>query len=304
MTTVRIGTAGMPADPRVDVIIPTTCTSQRWESLQRAIASVLSQRNASVRVTVVVNGDRFDAGRLAELRQRADLTVHYQRTGSLPLALQTGRTLVQSPFFAFLDDDDEYLEGAVALRLRPLLDDPSLDFAVTAGLKNQGGTDRVALGRLDAAKINAHPLRSLAVENWLASCGGLFRSSTIGVEYFDGTTRFYEWTLLAYKLALERRMVFIDRPTWRVHDSADSLSKSIEYRLAEVQVLREILALGLPSDVHDDLRRRIGAAHHDLSEYALSCGRRVDAWKHHLMSLRHPGGLRYLSYSRHLVWPA
>lgn len=304
MTTTSPPTTGMAAEPRVDVIIPTTCVSQRWESLQRAIASVLSQRDAGVRVLVLVNGDRFDADRLAELRRRTDITVHYQKTGSLPLALQTGRTLVRSPFFAFLDDDDEYLEEALALRLQPLLDDPSLDFAVTSGLKNEGGADRVAIRRLDAARINAHPLRSLAVENWLASCGGLFRSSRIGVDYFDGVTKFYEWTLLAYKLALDRRMVFIDRPTWRVHDSADSLSKSTEYRLAEVEVLREILALGLPADVHGELRRRIGAAHHDLSEYALTCGRRVDAWKHHLMSLSHPGGLRYLSYSRHLVWPA
>ena len=44
------------------------------------------------------------------------------------------------------------------------------------------------------------PLRALVIENWLASCGGLFRSDRVSIDYFDGVTRHYEWTFLAYSL--------------------------------------------------------------------------------------------------------
>lgn len=289
--------------PLIDVIIPTTCESRRWASLERAIRSVLSQDDVGAKVLVIVNGDRFDAGCYAELRERPGIEVHYQKVGSLPLALRTGRSLVSAPFFSFLDDDDEYLAGTLAYRLQPLLSDPTLDCTVAAGVRCDGGIDRPSLERLDARVINEHPLHALAIENWLASCGGLYRSSRISIDYFDGETKYYEWTYLAYKLALERRLLFLDRHTWRINDSSESLSKSTAYRLTEVEVLRKIAALELPGTVRRETRKRIGAAHHGLSEYYLGQRRFLAAWKHHLVSLACPGGLRYAPYSRHLLCP-
>lgn len=202
---------------RTGVIIPTTCEARRWTSLKRAIASALSQENTDAEVIVVVNGTRFDPVCYEELRNMPGLTVAYQKEGSLPLAQQFGRVQVTAPFFSFLDDDDEYLPGALKHRLRPLLADKTVDFVASNGYRVLGDRDHIALTNIDA--IRRDPLLALSVENWLVSCGSLFRSCSVSAEYFDGKTAYFEWTLLAYKLASTLKMAFVDVPTFRIHDS-------------------------------------------------------------------------------------
>lgn len=284
---------------RVSVIIATTCEARRWDSLCRAIESVQAPNGSEVAVVVVVNGQRFDPDCLAELRNRQDLRVEYLEEGSLPAALRHGRSVVGTPFFAFLDDDDEYLEGAIRSRLQPMLDDPGVDFVVTNGYHRVGGQDASAV--TDVAAVLANPLRALLRENWLASCGGLFRSERISAEYFDGRTKYYEWTLLAYKLAASRRMVFVDAATYRINDSPGSLSKSVAFREAEIAVLRQIMDLGLPPDVIRGLRAKMGRAYHGLSNYHRQEGHPRLAWRYHLASLGFPEGYRFLAYSRRLL---
>ena len=285
----------------IEVIIPTTCITGRWAVLQRAIGTVASQDAVNVRVLVVVNGDRFDPDCLAALRARSDLRVHYQLEGNLPLALRVGRSLVEAPFFCFLDDDDEYLPGALAYRVQPMLADPRVDFTASVGLRCVDGGDRLALTELQVDQINAQPLLSLGVENWLASCGGLYRSSSISLDYFDGVTQYYEWTYLAYRLAIDKTLRYLERPTFRINDSSDSLSKSAAYRLAEIDVLHKLLDLPLPRKAQVEIRRKIGSAHHRISDYCLEQGWRMPAWQHHLKSLLYPGGWKYSTYSRHLL---
>ena len=144
--------------------------------------------------------------------------------GSLPAALRHGRSLVDTPFFGFLDDDDEYLPDAIAIRLAAFASDAAIDAVATNGFTNIGGVDRVRHEHPDAAATD--PLRALLRENWLASCGGLFRTDRVTVDFFDGVTRHYEWTVLGFKLAASRRVLYVDKPTFRVYDSPGSLSKS------------------------------------------------------------------------------
>src|SRR5690348_6425889 len=106
---------------RISVIIPTTCETRRWASLRRAISTAASQENVSTEVIVIVNGDRVDPECFKQLRGMHNLKVVIQKEGSLPLALRYGRSLVSSPFFCFLDDDDEYLPGGLWQRLQPML---------------------------------------------------------------------------------------------------------------------------------------------------------------------------------------
>ncbi|GAB3407596.1 glycosyltransferase family 2 protein [Massilia agilis] len=285
--------------PTVSVIIPTTCEERRWSSLQRAIASTRASEGVDVKVIVVVNGKRFDAAKLAELRERPDITVAYREEGSAPLAQRHGRTLVDTEFFAFLDDDDEYQPQALALRCAPLLADPRLGFVATNGYRCVGGEDRLMVSC--AAAVRADPLAALARENWLASCGGLFRTSSIGPVYFDDPAPFLEWTYLAYRLALDFNMAFVDTPTFRIHDTPASLSKSDAYRAAELDVLRRIAALPLPAPVARQVRGKVGAACHDLADQARMAGRYGRALALHARSLLLPGGWRYLAWSRKLL---
>lgn len=284
---------------RISVIIPTTCEARRWDSLKRAISSVTLQENVDVEVIVVVNGTRFDPGCYEELRNMPGLSVVYLEEGNLPRAVKYARSLVTTPFFAFLDDDDEYLPGALWRRLQPLLADETVGYVAANGYSHVDGRDEQAVTNVEA--VQRDPLRALLRENWLASCGGLYRSSSVSSDYFDGKTRYLEWTLLAYKLASSMRMVFVDEPTYRIHDSPDSLSKSEAFREAEIGVLNQILALELPADVKNGLRIKMGRAYHSLSNHYRRQGDLKRAWSCHLTSLRYPEGLRYVTYTRRLL---
>jgi hypothetical protein len=285
--------------PTVSVIIPTTCEARRWESLQRAIDSARDSQGVEVSVIVVVNGKRFDQACLDELRSRTDITVAYREEGSAPLAQRHGRSMVRTGFFAFLDDDDEYLPQALAHRCAPLLADPSLGFVATNGYRRLGTQDRVVV--TTARAVQADPLAALARENWLASCGGLFRTSSVSLDYFDDPAPFLEWTYLAYRLALDFKMVFLDVPTFRINDTPASLSKSAAYREAELSVLLRIAALPLPRSVMRQVRGKVGRVYHDLSFEARLQGHSARAWGLHVRSLLLPGGWRYLGYSRKLL---
>lgn len=284
---------------KISVIIPTTCEARRWASLKRAIASVTAQENVNVELIVVVNGLRLDPECYEELRSLPGLNVVYLDKGDLPLAVKHGRSLVTAPFFAFLDDDDEYLPGALWMRLQPLLVDDATGYVVSNGYSCMDGRDEQAIANVEA--VQNDPMRALLKENWLASCGGLYRSSSVSSEYFDGKTRYLEWTLLAYKLTSSMSMVFVDKPTYRIHDSPESLSKSEAFREAEIGVLNQILALDLPADIKNGLRIKMGHAYHSLSNFYRRKGDLKRAWRCHLASLRCPEGYRYLIYSRRLL---
>jgi glycosyltransferase involved in cell wall biosynthesis len=284
---------------RISVIIPTTCEARRAASLQRAIDSVLSQRGVEVELIVVVNGQRFDAAALAALQADPALQAVYIETASPSVASRHGRSLASGEFFAFLDDDDEYLPGGLAARAAAIQADPTIDIAVSNGYS--AGGDRLHLTR--TARIENNPLAAMLEENWMASCGALFRHSTCGDEFFADLPKYMEWTLLTFRLlSAGKRVRFVDTPTYRINDTPQSASKSREYRVATAGVIERMLSLPLPADIRRRLRSRLLAARHDLSVMNLEEGDRAAAWKLHLQSLAGLDGLRYLSYTRRLVF--
>lgn len=285
----------------VSVIIATTCETKRRHSLFKAVRSVLDQEGANVDVIAVVNGGRVDCECLQELRLTPGVKVIIESVGSYPKAIQIGRKNVVAPFFGFLDDDDEYLPNAVANRIGPLLSDSSLAFVASNGLRRLGDVDHTVVKDADLA--NKQPLQSLARENWLASCGGLFRSSSIGPEFFDGKTAHLEWTFIAYKLALTKTSMFVNIPTFIINDSAGSLSKSDAYSEAEADVLPKILSLELPISVNRAVKEKLGRALHNIASRKSEKGEWFLAWRFHIASVLCRGGWKYLLYTRKLILP-
>ena len=286
----------------ISVIIPTTCELHRWASLQRAIGTATTQENVDVSVIVVVNGEHFSPECLEQLRRMPQLTVLYMLQGSAPLAQRLGRLAVHTEFFSFLDDDDEYLPGGLWARVQPMLGAPDTGFVASNGYRMVEGKQELAVQQTDA--LLADPLFALCDENWMSSCGGLFRSASVTTDYFDDPAPYLEWTFLAYRLALELPMAWVAQPTFRIHDTPGSLSKSETYRCAETDVLRRIAALRLPPHVGSAIKEKIGRAYHELSHDNMVLGRAGQACRFHMMSLRQPGGWRYLLYSRKVlaVW--
>lgn len=282
----------------VSVIIPTTLVATRAHSLQRALNSVFNQEGVHAEIIIVANGPNCDKALFSELQTDPRLRVVYLSEGSLPAALRHGRSLVTQNYFSFLDDDDEYLAGALAMRVEPMLRDPKIDLVVTNG-HTRYYEDEIRVENPEA--VNRDSLTALFTQNWLASCGGLFRASAIDMNYFDGQTRYFEWTLLAYRLGLDRRkMLFLDIPSYRVYNTPGSLSKSEEYEIALANFLIMLLAFKPPPKVCMLIRRKLADAMHGLSDYNRVAGKGVRAWEYHFKSLCLPGGWRYWLYTLRL----
>ena len=287
----------------ITVIIPTMATASRRASLLNAIHSAGEQSGARTKILVVANGHRFDPVLFAVLRSRQDIQVATLAVADLPGALFAGRQLVDTEFFCFLDDDDEILPNGLAIRLRALTERPEVAFVATNGYYRSNGEDQIGMSNADV--VSADPLLAMTDRCWLASCGGLYRTSLIDVRSFAGVPPFLEWTYLGLKLASTRRMFFLDELTFRVHDSEDSLSDGVDYRAGSIAALQAALDLSLPRQVTHRLRIRLSAAHHVLAGDYLSGNKLRLAWAHHLASLAQPGGVKYLLFSRRLIpfWP-
>jgi hypothetical protein len=288
--------AGVP----IDVVIRTTCEGSRRRSLQRAVASVVSQRDVAARPVVVVAGPR--PGPLPKLSSRNGIRVHRIEAQASPgRALTIGRGLIDSPFFAFLDDDDELLPGALATRVAIMRADPRVQVVVTTGYVVRGHTRRMHID--DIARHQDDPLRGIIERCWLASCGGLFRTAALPPSLFDALPDLCEWTCVALRLALAASSIrFVDRPTYVVHDRAGSLSKGDAYVESSLRVLDSMRAVPLPAADRRRLAQKHCAALHDAAERCRRAGNVATAWRYHLRSMQPPGTLRYAAYTRKLLW--
>lgn len=283
------------------IIIATLALAERKQTLERAIRSLRMGNQALIEAVIVVNGNRFDPEVVAELRSRDDLRVVQIEQGSLSAAILAGRRSVTTPFFGFLDDDDEYLPAAVDMRIAALQRHPEASIVATNGFRYIDGEDALAMQRLHA--VEKDPLDALFNENWLASCGGLYRTRDLPPELFDDVARYLEWTWLAFRFAsLQKRVVVLDQPTFRIHDSAESESKSDAYRMSRVAILERLLAETRNEGIRKRIKSRIAQTWHDISCEHMRRGHFQDAWRAHVRSLGSLAGLKFLPYTRHLLF--
>lgn len=293
----------MPDPVSVAVVMPTEARSDRADLLRRALESVLSQQGVRAIPIVVVNGKAASVALLADLTRSPQVQLVRLEMANLPAALRTGRELVRSPYFAELDDDDELLPGALAARVEAMEAHPDVDVVVTQGYIDDCG--RRELDIVDLERFQADPLRSMLDHNWLAPCAGLFRTATIGPEYFVDVPRYLEWTYLGVRFALERRILFLNHATWVYRAGTPrSLSKQAEYVRQQAASLNRLLALPLPRAVRRGFAQRRGNALHTAAGMELNAGRAREAWRWHLRSLAATGGWRYSLYTRRLLYAA
>jgi glycosyltransferase involved in cell wall biosynthesis len=286
---------------QITTIIPTLCQIERGKTLARAIESIHRASDSLVKILIVVNGQRFDQQLLESMRLRKDVELIQISEGSLIKAHLVGRQAVTTEYFSFLDDDDEYLAGALDIRLAALKENPKADLTVTNGYSFSAGTDRTLYTNM--SKVESNPLVELVNENWLHNCNHLFRSASVTEEFFENAHAYMEWTWLAFQLTLGKMSVSaVDRPTFRYYDTQDSLSKSPKFLRSRVDLYRRMLAMTPGREVVRIIRGRLTGAWHDISVQELCQGNRTEAARAHLNSLlSHWTGLKYLSYTRRLL---
>jgi glycosyltransferase involved in cell wall biosynthesis len=265
--------------------------------LWRAIESVLAQ-DVDVEPIVVANGSQHDPALLAEIRGDSRLRVEFLEEGNLAAAQHYGRSLVSRPYFSFLDDDDEYLPGALRTRAEPLLTDPDIDVVATNGVWS--GSDEPHIRETHG--IDEDPMGTLLRSNWLASCGGLFRTATVSESIFGDDVQYFEWTMVGFRIAAAGlRVRFLDVSTYRLNETEHSLSRSDAYFEAEPGFLEDLLKYPLEPRYIDQIRRKRVSSLHTLAERSVRRGEMGRAWSYHLRSLRGRHGIRHVLYSRRLV---
>ena len=285
--------------PKITVIIPTAGRQQRTISLIKAIDSVLDQKDVDAVPLVVLNGNIYDSDLFSKLKSNKDILLKYIKKGSLPNAIHEGRKMVDTEFFSFLDDDDIYTTNSLALKLIAFNSDKSLDVVVGNGYKvaNDGKYKVFSNGCL----LNKQPLRELIKYNWLASCSALFKTNSIGFDFFDRNFKHYEWTYIAYQLTLFRKIKFINDITYIVNDTDSSLSKSEEYIITQPHLYQKLKRLSLPEEIYQQIIKKEIQCYHNISNYYLDAKKIKDAWKWHFKSLLSFYGIRYLLYTRKLI---
>jgi glycosyltransferase involved in cell wall biosynthesis len=286
--------------PTVDVIIATACREERGVTMDRALASLRAQAGVRVRPLIIVNGRSYHQPLFERLRADPRLQVHYIESGGFPMALSVGRTRVSAEFYAFLDDDDELLPDTLALRVAPMLRDPAIDVVAANGVRCARGREAMALDRLprDTAEARELYLR----DSWLASCGGLYRTSTVGGEFFDGRTAYFEWTMVALRLLLaHKRLAFLDIPVFRKYEGDDSVSWSPAYHRAYASFVEGLQSLPLPDDLRRRVERKLAPSFNSRSLLHFNAGELREAWRWHLKTLCAPRGWRHVPYTRRLA---
>ena len=294
--------SGSAEDASVSVIVPTTALVERGALLRRALDSILAQTGVRAIPTVVVNGPSRDLAITREILADRRLRSIVREAGGLAGALHAGRGLVDTPWFAELDDDDVLLPGALRLRLDALVDTEH-DCVVTNGLRRSGGTDTLHIA--DIRAVERDPIGAFFESNWLLPGSYLCRTDRVGRDVYDGMPASLECTFLALRLATSYRVRFVGRPTvvWHV-DTPGSLSKSREWILAQAGAYRTILDLDLPRRARREVHERISRDCHAVAHLCLQEGRVREAWRWHLRSLCRPGGERFFLYTRKLLWAA
>jgi hypothetical protein len=283
----------------VDVLIRTA--GGRPALLARAVASVVGQQGVRARAIVVAVGSARDP--VIETALDEPVVVHRVADAASPgRALSLARRLVEAPFYAFLDDDDELLPNALSTRLQCLVDEHA-DAVVTTGYWISTETKRIHIP--DIGRHQDDLLSGIIERCWLASCGGLFRTSSVSARHFDDLPDLCEWTCVAFRLALARaKLRLLDVPTYNVYDTAGSLSKSDAFEDATLRLLAAMRAERLPSSVREKLERKYRAALHDAAERYRRARNLRKAWHCHLRSIKPPHTLRYGAYTRKLLWRA
>lgn len=287
----------MSAHADVTVVIPTMMQAARRPDLLRAIASLTLQEGGAPRVVVVANGSEINQALFDEVASLPHVDVIRVALGSLPNALKIGRGAVQTPFFAFLDDDDEYLPEALTVRKAALLASPEAAVAATQGYRRSEGRDQLAHEPPDPSSL----LPSLAQSNWLASCGGLYRSALVQESDFKPEMAGLEWTYLAVRICLRQAAVYVPACTFRIHVTPGSASLNARYCLRVVGALEAILSMPLNAGMRLAFQKRLCSAQHSAAVLLASDGQWSAAWNAHFSSLRLPGGMRFALFTRHLL---
>lgn len=244
----------------VSVVIP---TRNRARSLERAVASVLSQTHGDLEVIVVddasSDGTPAVVARLAEGDRRVR-GVRYERQVGAARARNGGADAARGPVLAFLDDDCVWAPRKLHLQLGRLRSDRGVVYARQA---IRVGGRWVVEG---AAGAERNALESLLRTNYIGTPSlVLWRALFVGAGAFDlKLPRLQDWDL-ALRLARQTQFAFV--PEILVEGGQGESGISVDREALRVAAHRMI-------DTHTPhlTRRQAAALHYGLAKFLLVDG--------------------------------
>ena len=287
----------------VTVVIPTMCGGERAVEIQRAISSAKNQTKVTVDILIVVNGIRYDATLLQQIRTMDYVRVIQLDAPGISNARHHGRLYVQAPYFLMPDGDDELEPHALATMIEIFRRSPDSVGLVLADAHNTGYCSTYGF-KPSPAEIERDPLSALIEQNWLILQSTLFKTQRVASELFDVDTRSNECTFIAFKICLAAVKVRVQEGTVAIiHNNAGkpSESKSDHFIIEEPQTIQQLLNMPVPRHIKKKLKAKLSRAHHAISAYYLRKGHIWQATKSHCLSLFLPGGQKNLLYTRHLI---
>lgn len=107
----------------ISVVIP-VYNGERY--LAQAIESILAQSEPSIQIIVIDDGST-DRTKEVLTRFKEKVQYHFQERSGQAAARNRGVSVAEGPFLAFLDADDLWVEGKLALQLAAFQANPHLD---------------------------------------------------------------------------------------------------------------------------------------------------------------------------------
>jgi glycosyltransferase involved in cell wall biosynthesis len=283
------------------VIIPTL--GIRDEGLIRAINSCVNQNNTRISILLVFNGDRYSQNSFEYYSKIENLSVLESDDIGVSKARSFALKFIDTKYFMFLDDDDEFIPNSLHIPLALLEEDLQLDVLVFNGFKQniKNNTYDVCFSKFN---IKCHDLeKQLIEENWLASAGAIYRNATVAHEIFSNLPDYLELTVIASRIARECNIKLTSDKLFKINtNSNERSSRSLSYFKKQPEVLKLIQSETNNVEFKALLNEKISAAWHELSDLALNEGEMTLAWKAHFKSLNSlKSFLKFILYTRTLI---
>jgi glycosyltransferase involved in cell wall biosynthesis len=213
----------------ISVVIP---TYNRGELLPLAIDSVLAQTHPATEVIVVDDGSAQDM-REVLARYGSSIQVIRQANAGLSGARNTGIKAATSEWVAFLDDDDEYAPGRLAIAAESIRSFPRADAHLTNTaivLESGAEADLFQLRRKTATPLMevARPLAWILQGCFFAQSLVARRSALHEIGLFRPT--FYEDMDLFVRLAARPPWIVDSRPMLRLIRRSNTTAMSDDWR--------------------------------------------------------------------------
>ncbi len=222
----------MRADEAVTVVIP---TKDRLTLVKRSLASAVSQIDVNVRVIVIDDGGRPDGwAAIAAFQSPSVVAVRHHVSQGVSEARNTGLSMVQTPWVAFLDDDDLWAPDKLSIQLAAITDCPTARWSCVGAVHLDTNlrpffwqppppSDRVLSTLRRSGGIPGGGSGVLVSTELARQVGGFDSSFSILADW-----DFY------YRLGLAASVVSVDRPLVGYYRHRDSLFNDVERLAAEL----------------------------------------------------------------------